>query len=545
MANWINNTVDADKPLTNNNEAAGVFTVPWVNDQLTRQIPTKTTAAKPTAPVAPKAKPTPTAMQTLMTPKAPKPVVEEPVQATLETVWGTPELASTTEALEAGISSTWEAIKNLPIQTQDRIIEENVEKEVNLGQAAEFAGEREDIINTQDEALAETEAQIEALSKERAVRDAEVLTGVHDKASSRVALIVEEQRLKNEIAEKEAEQKIDVSKQQATWAFNKLWLWFSSWIILEVQRIATRGATQLALIKVTWAKHLADTKLEAEKLDQAYSTEINRTIDKYTDLSVSNKQSSIQRIADVQNNLLLNNQQKEAQINKIKDSFKTNTRKLEDDMRTEQERMSDKLIKQTAALDAQVANGQNQEKTVINNQFQSGSWFSLTEKQKGVQLQKAGLWLEEGKAMEDTAFSKTITTEINSSLGNSVTVTWTDRGNIQTLATSYMEGWLVFAEANKRATLDYINASPRLSRVKDLQDAKLKAALAPKVAKSSTVKPKPQIKIDKEWRFVSVDPVTGTSSIITDEEGESALAQVKKDEFAELLKGGWFSFWGK
>ena len=43
-----------------------------------------------------------------------------------------------------------------------------------------------------------------------------------------------------------------------------------------------------------------------------------------------------------------------------------------------------------------------------------------------------------------------------------------------------MEGGLVFAEANKRATLDYIESSPRLRKVKQIQDAKLNNALAPR-----------------------------------------------------------------
>lgn len=516
MANWINTTVDADKPED---------VTPIVDTELETTLPDATTTETPPSATTTPATTTPTWAQTLTTPTAD--ITTDITEPT------TPPTA--TEALEEGITRTGEAIEAAPLEAQERIIEEWVAKDEALIQAEEFAEERSDIIETGSEAIAETEQEIEQLSQDRAVRDAEALTNVKDAELEKAALIVEEQRLKNEIAEKEAEQKIEVAKQQATWAFNKLGLWFSSWIILEVQRIATKGATELALVKVTGAKLLADTKIEVAKLEQGYATEINRTIDKYTDLSINNKQSSIQRIADVQNNLLLNSQQKQAQIDKITAEHKTSTRKIEDDMRSEQERMADKLIQQTFTLEGQVTAQQNQEKTAINNQFNSGSWFTLTERQKWIQLAKAGLGLEEGSAMEKTAFSKTITTEVNAAVGNNVTLTWSDRGNIQNLATNYMEGGLVFSEANKRATLDYIDSVPRLSRLKKIQDAKLKAALTPKTA-SGGVKKKPQIKINDAGQFISVDPITNTSVIITDEEGAAALTKDTSKEPSAIDK---------
>lgn len=479
MANWINKkpkmqwpSLQPDAPLISEAQKSLVeWKLPKVN--LASSTVSKT-VSKPTS----KPSATPAWAQTL-TPQLPKPTADI---ATDITVPKSPAI----KALETGIATTEQAIEDAPIEAQDRIIEEQFARSAEIAQAKEFAEERTDIIETQDEAIAETEAQIQTLSQERAVRDAEALTTIKDAELEKAGLIVEEQRLKNQIAEKEAEQKIDVAKQQATWAFNKLWLGFSSGIILEVQRIATRWANELALIKVTGAKFLADTKVAVAKLEQWYASEINRTIDKYTDISIASEQNSIKRIANTQNNLLLNSQQKQKQIDSITSDFKSETRKIEDDMRAEQERMADKLIKQTFTLQGELTAQQNQEKTVINNQFNSGAWFNLTESQKWIQLTKAGLGLEEGKAMENTLFSKTITKEVASVVWNNVTLTWNDRKSIQNLATSYMEWGLVFAEANKRATLDYIANVPRLAQVKKIQDAKLKAALAPKSVTTAT-----------------------------------------------------------
>ena len=51
-----------------------------------------------------------------------------------------------------------------------------------------------------------------------------------------------------------------------------------------------------------------------------------------------------------------------------------------------------------------------------------------------------------------------------------------------------MGGGLVFEEATKRATLDYIDSNARLSQVKKIQDAQLKSALTPKTSVASPTK---------------------------------------------------------
>jgi len=343
MANWINNTVDADKPETTApiNATSTVVSSQWETSTPWGTVLNTT---------EPSDIPTPT------------PDVTKDITAP----------STTKEAIEGGIEGTVENINQAPIEAQNRKIEEAVQKDEALVQTKEFAAKRVDIIEEKDKALAETEAQIKNLAQQRAVRDAEELTKVKNKELVKADLIIEEQRLTNKLAETEAEQKIEVAKQQATWAFNKLGLGFSSGIINEVQRIATQGANKLALLKVTWAKFLSQTQIDVAKLEQSYASEINRTVDKYTDISISNKQNSIKRLGDVQNSLLLNNRQKETQINDIKSDFKTSTRKIEDDLRNEQERMADKLVKQTAALEAQVSKGQDESK--VDAEIRINNW---------------------------------------------------------------------------------------------------------------------------------------------------------------------------
>lgn len=363
MANWkdVNKTVDADKPTQSPAvqpvDNAGLTPVEWTESPVFKnQAWELTTGVTPLSGSASDITPTP---------PAPTPTQEGATEANIEH-------SRVEQAIEQGIEQTETRLDELPTQTQDRIIEEWVQAGEETQQAAEFAGQREDIIQQQDEAIAQTQQQIQDLTTDRAVRDAEALTRVKDAEIKKANLVVEEQRLKNQQAEIEAETKIETAKQQSTWAFNKLGLWFSSGIINEVQRIATNWANELARIKVTWAKHLADSKLEVSKLEFAYTQEINGMVDKYTDLSINNKQSSIQRVSDTQNNLLLNNRQKEEKINGIKDEYKTEKRKLEDGLRSEQERLSDKMINQTKALDSEVRF--QQEENMKKSDIQINNW---------------------------------------------------------------------------------------------------------------------------------------------------------------------------
>ncbi len=506
MAEDINKTVAADVPASEATQLPDSMK-PWAK----KAVVNTTTAA----------------------PAAPKPTANVETDITVNTVPPTSE-----EAITESIGKTQEALVDAPVEKMDRTIEEAVQRDDQITQATEFAKESEDIIKKQDEQLRQVEEEVDTLAQERQDRDVWMLEAKRLAEMDKAQLIVEEQRLTNQAATLEAEVKIETAKQQSVWAYNKLWLGFSSGIINEVQRIATKGANELARVKVTGAKHLADTQLKVAELEFKYAAEINTTIDKYTDLQLSNKQNTIKRITDTNNNILLNNRQKEENINKAKEEYKTDKRKLEDDMRKENERLSDKLVQQSLALENKVVAEQNQVKTDINRQFQNGSWFNLTERQKGLQLVKAWLWLEEGKAMEDTLFSKTITKEVADTVGSNVTLTWTDRKEIQLMSENYMEGWLVFEEATKRATLDYITTNPRLSRVKKLQDAKLKSALAPKSVGTWVSKPSDknlQIKIDEKWRQLEYDREQNVWKQSVDIEWNKIFAS-KKETLADVAK---------
>ena len=513
-----NQTLDENgTPLVNNNEDAWVYTVPWVNDQLTRDIELNnegkvqdtvhtvwtwggtwggvwgdTSTWWVSANVAP-------------TPPAPELNLTAPTAAPWLTELPVVDPSRVVNAIEGGITQTDTRQAELPMQTADRLLEESVQKDEQLLQTQEFAADRGEILKQKDESLAQVEANIHDLANNRAVRDAEALTRVKNSELEKANLAVEEQKLTNDLAIQDAEVKIETAKQQATWAFNKLWLGFSSGIINEVQRIATRGANELALTKVKGAKMLADTKVEVSKLEFQYASEINWMIDKYTDVQIGNKQNSAQRISDTQNNILMNSKQKEDAINKIKDEYKTETRTIQDDMRKEQERLADKLIGQTKTLEQQVSYEQNEERTSINRQFDNGTWFTLTPRQQWEQLAKAGLWLEEGAAMENTIFGKSITKEVDTALGGKVTITWADRWNIQNLSKNYMQGGLVFEEATKRATLDYIKNTPRLRVVQQVQDAALKAKLS---GWSGSWDKKKNLERNDKWEFVLINETT-------------------------------------
>jgi t-SNARE complex subunit (syntaxin) len=98
-------------------------------------------------------------------------------------------------------------------------------------------------------------------------------------------------------------------------------------------------------------------------LEFNYTKEINRTIDTYTDKALTLKQDLINDITKLQNNLILNDKEKQTAINTAKDKFLENKRAYEDNMYKESEKLRDKALEQTKLLQEQM---QLQEKNAID-----------------------------------------------------------------------------------------------------------------------------------------------------------------------------------
>lgn len=302
-----------------------------------------------------------------------------------------PPVNGVVPAIEKSIDVTNKQIANL---SPDASLQKSIETTQLAQRKAEetaFAKTNKAIIEDNAAKQAAKELEIDTLAKERSVRDVAELQDLKTAEIKKGQLIVEEQRLENKMAVEEAETKVEVAKQQSTWAFNKLWLWFSSWIINEVQRIATNWATAIAKLKVTWAKLVADSQIQVLQLEQKYSSEINWIVDKYTDVQIKNDQDTINRISDVQNNLLLNQKQKQDKVNELTDNYVKSQKEIEDELRKEQERLTDKTVAQATAL----ANEKDRQKNVSIGelwvQLQSGNLVRLTDAQRLEQEMKLGL----------------------------------------------------------------------------------------------------------------------------------------------------------
>ena len=295
------------------------------------------------------------------------------------------------EAISAWIEQTQQAQEEAQEIAEQRQAEDIKRAQEDVQRAISDDEKRQEIIDVADEWQKEIEEEISEISQERADRDVKQLEGQRDIALEKANLELSEQKMKNERAIKAAEVNIDVEKQKASWAFNKLWLGFSSGIILEVQRIATLWATKVAELRVTAARMEAETAIQISELEFEYAKEINGVIDRNLDIQIKVKEDAIKRIERTQTNKLLSETEKQDRIDEIRDEYIKTTRKNEDNLRIEQERLSDKAIKQAQALNKEVQADRNIKLKELDRDLQSGVIAQLTSLE--VANRERELWL--------------------------------------------------------------------------------------------------------------------------------------------------------
>lgn len=312
------------------------------------------------------------------------------------------------EKQEEAIAVTEKTADELAAETAKRIEKDKAREEERIKQEEEFRAQQAGIIWEADVAVAETQEEIDRLAKERAERDVTVIEDEAKQAANLNQAALELQKKKDEEAIFFAERNVEIEKQKSAWAFNKLWLSFSSWVILQSQDIATRWALQIATLKVQANFNQTKLQLEASKIQSDYTKETNRIIDKYTDIQIKNKQDIATRIENTNNNLLLNEEQKQAEINRLKDEFVSSSRELSDEMNAEQERLADKWIKQAQDLEGTLTDAENVAKDEFNRRVSNWTYFNLSNSEKNRLSQEMWIDLSEMEASVDTTINSAV-----------------------------------------------------------------------------------------------------------------------------------------
>jgi len=395
-----------------------------------------------------------------------------------------------TEAITAGIQEQLQTKEELEGEAEARITEDRKLAEAAAKREAEFAIEQADILKEADVRQTELEQEAVWRAEERAVRDTELLrqeaSWVRSRQEEEIALAEQARALqitKDNNSIKKAERDIEVAQQKANWAFNKLWLTFSSTAIGQTQQIATQGANKLAELKIQASFNQAKISVEIAKLNEeinktqlGYTTEINKTIDKFQDISLELQSKAAERIKEVSSNLLLTNKEKNDAIAKITSDLKNDIRGTEDDFRIEQERLTNDVINKAEDLETNHEEFLEKRKVELDQQIVDGSIFQKTPDEISQLEQELGLIPGSVNSM--------IVTKMETSLRDMYSaIIWPDFNisNIEQLKTetaNRMQQGQTLVEALSAAVSEDLKTNERFLQLEKARSLEIKAAEA-------------------------------------------------------------------
>lgn len=375
---------------------------------------------------------------------------------------------ATTEVVKQNIEDTNKQQEDIKKQTEERIAEDTKAKEEAIKQAEEFAKRQEDLYKSTNEQVKSLENQMADLITQRQERDVSLLEEKKQSELNKLKAEQELQKYKDEQSIKEAQKAVIVSQQKANWAFNQLWVAFSSYAVNTTNRIATEWAEKIAWLKLQASANQTTFAKDISTLEFNYTKEINTTIDDYTNKSLDLKSKSIERIYNLQNNLLLNEKEKQKEIKSALEEYRNNVRSEEDNLYKEFERLRDKQLEQVKVLEQQITNSENTSKTKINDMILNWTWDSLSSIQKNEYLKKANMTeAEVNQSIKSTIYSQSYNL-IQWTLWKDYLPSVAQMDLIQSEVDRMMLAWRSITEAINIATNRVIKSTPeyKASKIK-------------------------------------------------------------------------------
>jgi len=392
---------------------------------------------------------------------------------------------ATQDALTQWLTEDINTKDNLEDVTNTRIDENTQYANDAVTRTEDYADKKIEIINKTSDEQAKIEADKAALLEQskqdtldalKAEQDASKARQEAELEAARQAQALQEQKDKDAIIQAEAD--MEVAQQQSAWAFNKLWLNFSSGAVLMTQKIATDGAAQLATLKVQANYNQAKLTVDVEKLNEEinksqleYTKQINDTIFKYDNMALDLKSQSTNRIAEVQNNLLLTNAEKEEKINTILKDLKDWNRNLEDKLQTDQERLTNNIISKTKQL--QTEHERIQEKWKVKLSEDILTWNIMNMSPEELNREEDKLGLPRWSIMQKTTdyISKWIRNMYDTTLWKDVLIN--NMADMDLEVKKLMKQWKTTNEAISIVWTKYIENSPEYKAKKAAEKAKM------------------------------------------------------------------------
>lgn len=347
--------------------------------------------------------------------------------------------------------------------------------DLKIQQAEASAKREEELIKDYDNKVAQLEKEMQARYDERLNRDVEAMKQLKEVEVNKMDNEMELAKWKDEQAIKKMERDVEVQSLQANWAFNKMGAWFSAAAISTTSRIATEWANAIAWLKIQSNYNQADLQNKISKIEFDYSTEINATIDKYTDLWIKLKEQSITRIYNTQNALNKTQKEKDDAINKIRDDFRAESRKYELSIYQEMERLRDKQLDLTKQLEADLIARENREKEKVNWFMATWTWSNMSAIEKKNYADKTWMTVDELEKTHRNAIYASSVKHMQSILWADFLPSVAETDEIQSEVNRLMLTWRTMDEAITIATNRIIKRSPVYAKIQESKLAKWKA----------------------------------------------------------------------
>lgn len=350
-------------------------------------------------------------------------------------------------------------------------------EEINKAQQqreAEFAKQKEESIKELDNKFAEIEKQTQALIDQRLQRDVEDMKALKEAERTKLDAAWDLQRFRDEEALREARQGVLVSQMQANVAMNKLGLAFSTWAINMTQSIATNGFTAIAGLKIQANFNQANFQRDASQLEFDYSTEINRTIDKYTDQQIKLKEQTASRIFDTQNNLLLTEREKIDNINRLKEDYLNSKQATEEQIFKETQAARVRAEARAKDIQAEMLAEESRQRTEVARKIQNWSFHLLTSSQKKQLADQSNMSVEELAKIEDNFIQSQIYAMAEQIMGEDFLFTMEENIQISNTVKRLIDSGVGMEQAVDRAVADTIRKNPEY---RDMLEARKQPSL--------------------------------------------------------------------
>lgn len=182
----------------------------------------------------------------------------------------------------------------------------------------------------------------------------------------------------------------DVLAQQSNVAFQKLGLSLSSAAVNTSQQIWKQGALAIAKLKADGALNIAELRMKTGQIEVDHQLKVNSIIDNAQNDAFAFRETTKEKIAKVNADILLTDKQKADNIAKLKADYAQNKINLQSDIvnkiRSSNNEVEAKLVGVRNTLQAKQTDGQNKVNELVN----AGQWDSLTPAMKQQYASDAG-----------------------------------------------------------------------------------------------------------------------------------------------------------